>query len=193
MIEKIFLLLEHLKKNDLVEKFDTGDINGNTPFMLFVRNFSKPEIIEKFASMGCNIHHQNKDGDNILHLLARKYKWKCGEKYDDIKLLVSLGVDPFLENHQKITPYSLLPKSTRDEIVLLKQTHVTSVNPYDLLMEPKNIINSFDMKEYIEEELGIYNLEDLNICTKELHHDIHSCLKSVPGLRYASCYPQYFS
>ena len=123
----------------------------------------------------------------------QKNKWKSGAKHDDIKLLISLGVDPFQENNKRETPYSLLPKSIRDEIVPLKQTHVTSVNPYDLLMEPKNIKDSFDMIVYLEEELGIYSLEDLNVCTKELHQDIQSYLKSVPGLRYASCYPQYFS
>jgi ankyrin repeat protein len=189
----IFLLLDHLKKNDLIKKFDTGDINGNTPFMLFVKRFSDKEIIEKFASMGCNIHHQNKYGDNILHLLVRKNRWKYGEKYDDIKLLVSFGVDPFQQNNQRETPYSLLPESKRDEIVPLKQDHVTSINPYELLMNQKNIRGSFDMKEYLEEELGIYGLDDLKICTKELHHDIQSKLKDVPGLRYAYCYPQYFS
>ena len=191
--EKIFLLLDHVKKNNLIEKFDTGDINGNTPFMLFMHHFSEKEIIEKFISIGCNINHINKDGDNILHILARKNKWKCEANYDYIMLLISLGVDPFLQNNEKITPYSLIPESKRNEIVPLKQNHVTSVNPYELLMDPKNIAKSFDMKNYLEEKLGIFNLEDLNVCTEELHHDIKSKLKDVPGLRYESCYPQYFS
>ena len=191
--EKIFLLLDHVKKNNLIQKFDTGDINGNTPFMLFVKRFSEQEIIEKFISIGCNIHHINKDGNNILHLLAQKNKWKCGAKYNDIKLLVSMDVDPFLTNNENVTAYSLIPKTIRDEIIPLKQNHVTSINPYELLMNPKNIRNSFNMKEYLEEELGVNNLEDLKICNKELHHDIQSYLKAVPGLRYASCYPQYFS
>lgn len=217
LIDRIFPLLDHVKKNNLIEFFDTGDNNGDTPFMLFIKEFSDIEIIDKFASIGCNIHHINNDGDNILHLLAKKYTRKYGGKYDDIKFLVSLGVDPLLPNYEEVTAYGLLPESkreeiiqimeknekftyytpfpetTKDEVVPLKQTHVTSVNPYDLLMDSKNIRNSFDMKEYLEEELGIYNLEDLEICTKELHHDIQSYLKTVPGLRYASCYPQYFS
>jgi hypothetical protein len=104
-----------------------------------------------------------------------------------------LGVNPFLANNENVTAYSLIPESIRKEVVPLKQTHVTSENPYKLLMNPKNIKDSLDMKEYLEEKLGIYNLEDLNVCNKELHHDIQSYLKPVPGLRYASCYPQYFS
>lgn len=150
IIDRIFLLLDHVNDNNLIEKFDTGDINGNTPFMLFIKEFSDIEIIDKFASIGCNIHHINNDGDNILHLLAQKYKRKYGGKYDDIKFLVSLGVDPLLANYENVTAYSLLPESkreeifqimennekftyyspipetTKDEVVPLKQTHVTS-------------------------------------------------------------------
>jgi ankyrin repeat protein len=72
----IFLLLNHVKENDLIIKFDTGDMNGNTPFMIFVKQFSDTEIIKKFVSMGSNIHHINKYGENILHLLARKKNGK---------------------------------------------------------------------------------------------------------------------
>ncbi|KAJ5078898.1 ankyrin repeat domain-containing protein [Anaeramoeba ignava] len=141
-------------------KFDTVDINGNTPFLNICKR-KLPKCLEYFLSelrndsRAFNFEQKNEDGDNCLHLLTKNF-------YSDGLLSVlksGIIIENILnqQNNQNQTPWFL---AKTYETIDLKERQ-NSIDVLEKFGAKKDIFpNSFDLSKIQEiEENLIKNAE----------------------------------
>ncbi|MCQ2755029.1 MAG: AAA family ATPase, partial [bacterium] len=111
IIKKQNNIIDYLIDNEI--NLDLEDINGKTPLFLTIDN---PELFDKLNQAGADLHHKDKNGQNLLHYAA------INDNSELYLKLLNLGLNPFLKNNSGKTSVDIAKSKNNIAIINMFKT-----------------------------------------------------------------------